>query len=297
VRPAPIDLNNIGIIAIIIYLMRNAIITSSDQNCEQFVLYDWMKSLADNVNLSNIDVIILDYGLSPGVKEALKRRGAIIYPFHKNGAIPTVRFMATTTILRNSDYDQVMTCDGGDLIFQQDISHLFEQDKDSIRAVCEGMAQPFGIYLKRSLNKDHASRIKKATRGKKMINSGFILAPRQKFIQFLDETQSLVLRNTWGVEQPIFNYIFYRDGFVELPCAYNFAIGSSIVPYDIKDSKFYFTDGKLIPVVHNIGRMSWFRPINKFGYGPGKNHKNFLKYFAVRSVFKLFHTFYDILNI
>ena len=277
--------------------MRNAIITSSDQKCEQFVLNDWMKSLVDNVDLRNIDVIILDYGLSPEVSEALKQRGAIIYQFHKNGAIPTVRFLDTNTIIRNADYDQVMTCDGGDLIFQQDISPLFEQDIDSIRAVCEGMAQPFGIYLKRSISKKYASRIKQATRGKKMINSGFIIAPGEKFNRFLDETQSLVLRNSWGVEQPIFNYIFYRDGFVELPCAYNFAIGSSVVPYYIKDSKFYFTDGKLIPVVHNVGRMDWFRPVNNFGYGSGKNHKYFLKYLAVRSVFKLFHTFYDILNI
>ena len=293
----PIDLNDNGIIAIIIYVMRNAIITSSDQNCEQFVLNDWMNSLVDNVDLHNIDVIILDYGLSPDVREALKRLGAIIYPFPKNGSIPTVRFMAAASIIRNSDYDQVMTCDGGDLIFQQDISPLFEQDKDAIRAACEGLSQPFGIYLKRSVSKEAASRIKKATRGKKMINSGFIIAPREKFNRFLDETQSLVLRSTWGVEQPIFNYIFYRDGFVELPCGYNFAIGSSVVPYKIKGGQFYFADGELIPVVHNIGRMNWFRPINDFGYGPGKNHKHFLKYFAVRTLFKLFHTFYDVLNI
>ena len=102
--------------------MRNAIITSSDQKCEQFVLKDWMKSLIDNVDLRIIDVIILDYGLSPEFREALKWCGAIIYPFHKNGAIPTVRFLDTSTIIRNSDYDQVMTCDGRDLIFQQDIS-------------------------------------------------------------------------------------------------------------------------------------------------------------------------------
>jgi hypothetical protein len=256
-----------------------------------------MKSLVSNVNLSNIDVIILDYGLSPDVKEALKRDGAIIHPCHKNGAIPTVRFLATISLIRDSDYEQVMTCDGGDMIFQQDISHLFEQDKDSIRAACEGLSSPFGIYLKRSVSKENASRIKHATRGKEMINSGFIIAPKDKFVRFLEETKTLVLRNTWGVEQPIFNYIFYRDGFVELPCGYNFAIGSSVVPYKIKDSQFYFADGKLIPVVHNIGRMNWFRAINNFGYGPGKNHINFLKYVAVRTLFRLFHTFYDILNI
>lgn len=276
--------------------MRNVIIAGSDQNCEQFLVNHWLKSLIDHVNLENTDVIVLDYGISTESKEFLRQQGVIIHSFPKDGVVPTVRFLDTLKILRKTNYDQVMTCDGGDLIFQKDISCLFNQDKNSFRAACEGIPQPIGLYLIGSMRRKDALLVKEATKKKRIINSGFIIAPRARFIRLLEETQTLIKRNWWGVEQPIFNYIFYRDGYTELPCTYNFTLGNPRADYIIKDGKFYFEDGELISVVHNTGGSSWYRLITDFGYGPGLNHQNTLRFHTIRTTHKLTNIFYDILN-
>jgi hypothetical protein len=276
--------------------MKNVIIAGSDENCEQFLVNHWLKSLLDNVNLENTDVIVLDYGISAGSRASLLKQGVSVYSFPKDGVVPTVRFMDTLKILRQTNYDQVMTCDGGDLIFQKDISGLFGQDRDAFRAACEGVPQPVGLYLIGSMRRKDALLIKQATKKKRIINSGFIIAPRMKFIKLLEETQTLIKRNWWGVEQPIFNYIFYRDGYTELPCTYNFTLGNPMADYVIKDGKFYFEDGELISVVHNTGGNSWYRLITDFGYGTDLNHQNAIRYHTIRTTHKLTNIFYDILN-
>jgi lipopolysaccharide biosynthesis glycosyltransferase len=276
--------------------MKNVIIAGSDRNCEQFLVNHWLKSLIDNVNLENTDIIVLDYGISKESQESLRQQGVIVHSFIKDGVVPTVRFLDTLKILLKTSYDQVMTCDGGDLIFQKDISCLFNQDKDAFRAACEGVPQPVGLYLIGSMRRKDALMVKEATRKKRIINSGFLIAPRTKFIKLLEETQTLIKRNWWGVEQPIFNYIFYRDGYTELPCTYNFTLGNPCAKYNLKDGKFYFEDGELISVVHNTGGWSWYRLITDFGYGSGLNHQNALRFHTIRSMHKVTNIFYDILN-
>jgi hypothetical protein len=276
--------------------MRNVIIAGSDQNCEYFLVNHWFKSLVANVNLENTDVIVLDYGISTASTDFLREQAVMVHSFPKEGVVPTVRFLDTLKILRQTSYDQVLTCDGGDLVFQKDISGLFNQDKDSVRVVCEGIPQPTGLYLIGSMRRKDAQLIKQATKKKRIINSGFMLAPRAKFITLLEETQTLIKRNWWGVEQPIFNYLLYRDGFTELPCTYNFTLGNPRADYVITDSKFYSEDGELISVVHNTGGWSWYRVITNFGYGPGLNHQNTFRYRTINTTHKLTNIFYDFLD-
>jgi len=60
-----------------------------------------------------------------------------------------------------------------------------------------------------------------------MINCGVVIAPREKFLALLEESHAIIKKNVWGAEQPVINFVCYRDGFVELPCGYNFAIATS----------------------------------------------------------------------
>jgi len=276
--------------------MRHAIIACSDQKCEDFLIHDWMRSLVDNVNRDNIDVIIIDYGLSNDARAMLAQLGAITHSLPKDGAVSTQRMKDIARIIRPSNYDQIMVCDAGDLIFQEDISHLFEQNKDAFRAACEGMAQPFGVYMKASMVSSDVYKIKRVIKGKRMINSGVMIAPREKLLALLEESDAMIKKNVWGAEQPVINYVFYRDGFVELPCGYNFAIATSTTPFYIEQSQFFFKDGVLIPIVHNIGRKNFLRPVSNFGYGAGKNRIKPMRYHLLRAIFMLTHLLYYILD-
>lgn len=53
--------------------MRNAIFTGCSIKYGDFLADHWYRSLKDNVDLSNIDVIILDYGLSETKKSKVNR--------------------------------------------------------------------------------------------------------------------------------------------------------------------------------------------------------------------------------
>ena len=276
--------------------MKHAIIACSDKNCEEFLIHDWMRSLVDNVKRDHIDVIVIDYGLSDHAKATLAQDGAIIHSIHKEGAVSTQRMRDIAEIILPSDYDQIMVCDAGDLIFQGDISHLFEQNKESFRAACEGLAQPFGVYMKASMVNSDVRKIKRMIKGKRMINSGVMIAPREKFLALLEESHAMIKKNVWGAEQPVINFVFYRDGFVELPCGYNFAIATSTTPFYIAQNRFFFKDGSLIPVVHNIGRKKFLRPVSNFGYGAGKNKIKLVRYHSLRAIFRLTHLLYNILD-
>lgn len=50
------------------------IATACNQKCEEFLLDHWLKSLKENVNLSNIDILVIDFGLSEKLRMNWKRR-------------------------------------------------------------------------------------------------------------------------------------------------------------------------------------------------------------------------------
>ena len=56
-------------------------------------------------------------------------------------------------ILSEKKYDQVLSIDGGDIIFQTDISDLFEKNKNTFRACYEDLKTPFEVYIKKCFSK------------------------------------------------------------------------------------------------------------------------------------------------
>ena len=248
------------------------ITTACNEKYEDFLLNHWYKSLKENVNLSETDVLIIDWGLSDNIKK--KFDGALIFESkHKNeGLINNLRFMDLYDFLTNNpQYEQVILCDGGDMIFQSDISHLFTLKPSMVRGVTEKISPNMEILITNRKVKN-ADKIVNFLKGKNLINAGFVVYPSNTFIQIVKKMFDLVLdKKAWGVDMILSNYFIYKSGFYEIDSKYNFIPTTSKRKFYIKNSTFYLANGEIIPVVHNAGNKDFFRSIRNFGYGPGHN--------------------------
>jgi hypothetical protein len=187
-----------------------------------------------------------------------------------------IRFRDMAAIARSRNYDQLLLVDAGDLIFQADISGLFEQDKDCFRAVCEELPVPIHhVFMDLS---DVPRGVRRRVLGflydKPVINCGFMLGPVAKF-QLLWQTFAELGsgHQCYCTDQLVVNYLLYRDGFCALPSGYNFVVVSMRAPFSIRQGVFHDAAGKVIPVVHNAGMKQFTRRIANFGYGPAYNQK------------------------
>jgi len=248
------------------------IATACDQKFEDFLMNHWYRSLRENVNLSETDVLIIDWGLNESVKKGLKNT-LILKTKHKNeGLINNLRLMDLHDFLRdNPQYEQVVLCDGGDIIFQSDISHLFTLKPSMVRGVTEEISPNMEILITdRKVKK--ADEIVNFLKDKKLINVGFVVYPSNIFIRIAEKVFDLVLdKNAWGVDTILPNYLIYNFGFYEIDSKYNFIPTTSKRKFYIKNSIFYLESGEIIPIVHNAGNKKIFRSIRNFGYGSGHN--------------------------
>lgn len=254
---------------------KHMICSCSDERFADFLINHWLKSLKDNVKLKDIDIVIFDYGLNEEQKEILKNQGVILYSSKKDGKVVNIRFRDLAKFLSETKYDQVLSTDGGDIIFQDDISHLFEENKTMFRAVHEEVDSiPFITELMGwdAINKNVQKEVYDVLKSKPVINAGVILGPKHKFIEAWDLFKRMASNmDSFGTDQVIFNYIFYKDGFVSLDSKYNFVLGRTGSSFNIKQGKFYDINNNIIPIVHNVGSVKFFRLIKNFGYGKDHN--------------------------
>lgn len=255
-------------------MKKHIIMTASDKKYGDFVIEEWYASLVNNVNLEKIDVGVLDYGLSLAQRFYLKHNGVILIPAQKDAHVTIARFRDSAHFLKNTNYDQVLSTDGGDIIFQTDISPIFEKDKKDYRAVTEEIKSAFTFFVKdKFFSKKDAKIFYKSLIFNPMINAGVLLGPRDKMISLCTEVWDRVIDpSEFGPDQIVVNYILHRDGFVNLPVGYNFVISTMKENIIIEDGVFKDQNGKIIPIVHNAGNISFFRPIENFGFGKNKNH-------------------------
>jgi hypothetical protein len=274
-------------------MKKNAIITFSDSKYGDFLANHWIKSLKDNVNLDNIDVVVLDYGLNKEQINKIEEGNIKIIRCKRDGKVVIIRFRDILNFLKKNKYAQVMSCDGGDIIFQKDISHLFYENKKDYRAVCE-FKLPFNEWsaLQGSIDKNIILRLKKYN-SKKMINAGVVIAPRVKFMRFCRMCNTLITdKNKFGPDQIIANYLFYKEGFIELENTYNFIPGTANDGFLIRNGEFYYRGGEKIAIVHNAGQIKFNRVINNFGYGVNFNKLKFIRYYFFRMLILFLNKFY-----
>lgn len=268
------------------------IYTASDQKFGDFLVDHWFRSLSESVDLSRIDVRVLDYGLSAAQRLCLERNGVGIRRCARDGHVAVVRFRDLALDLADSAYEQVLAVDGGDVVFQDDIAPLFLEDQDRFRAVQEDLKSGFEIFLKEEyFSKESIREIHQVTDTRPQINAGFLLGPRDLFLELCGEVDRMVLnKHDFGPDQLVVNKVLHEANFVPLPRGCNFVLATAQEGFIVDNGIFYSVAslGK-IPVVHNAGNWKFFRPIDNFGYGPGMNR---LKP-DMLSTLRFFHRFND----
>lgn len=267
--------------------MKHVIITASDSKYGNFLINHWLRSLKDNVDLKNVDIAILDYGLT---KEQLsKLKDVIVYKGVRDGHVNCIRFRDMFRFLKKKRYDQVLSTDSGDIIFQDDIKKIFEKNKSTFRAVCEDFNIPFQeVFSKNLFSEKDTEKIKNLLKGKKMINAGVIFGPYDKFKKFCRECDKLIIdKSKFGPDQVAVNYILYKTGFRVLDKKYNFVVITVKNKFSIRDGVFYSDNKEKIAIVHNTGRNSFIRPVKNFGYGKQYNKMKKTTFLISRGVIRI----------
>jgi len=273
-------------------IKKYVIITASDEKYGDFLVNHWLRSLESNVNLKNIDVVVLDYGLNKKQREKLEELRVRLIKCNKNGHVVNIRYGDIFNLLKKNPYKQIMICDSGDIIFQTDINGLFERDKLRFRAVCEetsyaGDNMIHYTILNGAFKTEMAKKIESVLNGKKPINGGLIIGPRKKIIELCCNINNFVLnKNMYGPDQVIMNYTLYKDDFKELDRKFNYTLFGSKITFSIKKGVF-FEGGEKIPIVHNSGGKQFFRIVTNFGYGPECNKMKWVSYYSFRAFYKV----------
>lgn len=274
--------------------MKNVIITCANEKIGNFVINHWLRSLLDNVNLKNTDIVVIDYGLSNFQKNQLIKRGVILFNGTKKYHIVNKRFFDSASFLKKNKYDQVLFVDGGDIVFQEDISHIFREDKNLFRVVPIGMEVLFfQWFLLNNFEEKIEEMIWKQVKGKPVINAGVIFAPSDKFIQLCDHMFKMIKnKDSFGPDQIIVNYYLYKNKLVKfIDNKYNFMMSTEKKGFLVKKGIFYKNSGQKISIVHNAGQMDIFRPIDDFGYGTSKNKLKHFIYHAKRTQYQILEAY------
>jgi lipopolysaccharide biosynthesis glycosyltransferase len=270
-------------------MKKNLIITASDSKYYDFVKNIWLKSLKDNVNLKDIDILILDYGFTEEQRQDLIKQGIKIYSCKKDGAVVIIRYRDCYSYLKDKKYKTLLACDS-DLIFQDDISELFKRDIDQIKTVCEDIAPPMNefVFSNKVFSNELTKEMRQILKAEKMVNGGMIVAPREKFLQICQSMNNLIQnKSLFGPDQTLLNYLLYKQGFLKLDKTYNFVLTTVYEGFNIENGVFYDIAGKKIKIVHNAGGSNIFRPVDNFGYGPEYNKKRFITYHLLRIFYRM----------
>ena len=259
----------------------HAIVTACDARCGDFLVRHWLRSLRDNVDLRAIDVVVLDFGLTPAQRSALA--DVVLVPARLEGRINVARRRELACFLESRAYDQVLSVDGGDVIFQGDVSPLFETDKARFRGVVERYPLPVGLFL-RGAPRAERERVRQRLAGRPMINGGFVLGPAKQFAT-LGEA---VVRHLphFRYDQPIVSGLLYEAGFEPLPDTCNFVPWTSRERFRVEQGFFYGSDGEKLLVVHNTGRRDVLRVVRDFGYGVGYNRAVRTSYLRLAAAYR-----------
>ncbi|MEK7634048.1 MAG: hypothetical protein AAB437_04360 [Patescibacteria group bacterium] len=213
--------------------------------------------------------MVIDYGLNNFQKTQLLKERIILFKGIKKYHIVNKRFFDSAKYLKNKSYDQILFIDGGDTIFQEDITHVFNKDKNTFRVVPLGMKVLFfEWFIFDNFEKKIKEKIWKIVKNKTVINAGVIFAPYNKFLSLCNDMEKLIKdKDAFGPDQIILNYHLYQEGFIFLDSKYNFMMSTEEKGFIVKKGIFYKPGGEKIAIVHNAGQMDFFRPIKNFGFG------------------------------
>ncbi|MBW7960570.1 hypothetical protein H3C65_03720 [Patescibacteria group bacterium] len=277
-------------------MKKYVVITCANKKIGNFVTSHWLRSLKENVNLKNIDIVVIDYGLTKEQKNRLFKKDVVVYQGTKEYHIVNKRFFDSVKILSENNYNQVLFIDGGDIIFQDDISHLFNKDRKYIRACHIGKNIFFYKWMLMGLFDSTAKeKLWKILKNKHILNAGVIFAPTDKFVKMARLMATLIKnKDLFGPDQLAFNYFAYKDRVKILKNIYNFMPSTTENEFFIKEGVFYTKDLKKIPIVHNSGQIDLTRSIKNFGYGKSFNQIKSLIYNLKKTQYSILRFYKEI---
>lgn len=267
---------------------QHLIVTASDALCGDFLVDHWYESLRENVRLDGVEIVVLDYGLEEPQRARMAAAGLEVRPCRRDGHVTNIRYRDAAAVLREREYGCVLMVDSGDVIFQDDIRHLFDAPMERIRAVCDERKYSLHAVLPilDDFLPDQRQRISELLADRPQINGGFVLGPAAAFLRLWEEFQSLTRSlGQFAADQVLLNYCLHREGFEELPSRYNFVLVAATSAFTVREGKFFDAAGRLIPVVHNAGHTAFFRRVSRFGYGAERNVVKLSSHIAVRVLF------------
>lgn len=257
----------------------HAIVTAACANHGGFLVHHWLRSLRAHVDLTRIDLAVIDLGLSAPQRAALE--GVRLIPGDRAGHPSVMRYAALARFLADRRDGQVLSVDGGDVIFQRDISHLFERNRERLCAVQQHHPAPLGLFL-RGLSRGRRRVFRRQLRRRKTLNSGFVLGPARRLRELAETVAGLIADpGPYGTDQSIVTRQLHQWGFEALDETYNFVLGTTREDFSVEDGVFYTSRGERIAVVHNAGFRAPFRFVADFGYGPGCNTRVRRRYLAL----------------
>ena len=278
--------------------MRHLIYTYCNAGKGDFLIEHWLKSLCLNVCLSKIDVMVIDFGLSPAQRATLLEQGVIIWPGIRDGRMSNIQYRHLADFLRvHPHYDQVAYSDCGDLVFQADISGLFERERSKFKAVLEPGFN-FGLHKLtlglRDFRPEKLDDIEHLLGRQPTANCGFLVGPASAMAGIWDHYTAMCKGvEVHGTDQLLINYVIRRHGFEALPRRYNYVVFLNSEDFFYDAEKFLHDQEGIIPVVHNAGRYDFARTIADFGYRQGRM-KPWLYPFAIRCLYRVLDVFYGL---
>jgi len=254
--------------------MKHLISTYCNRFKGDFLINHWLLSLKKHVNLDNTDILIIDFGLTDKQRQVLLSQGIMLMPADPYGRMSNIQYQYLSGFLqKNPHYDQVLYSDCGDIIFQDDISHLFNLETSKFKAVPE---EEFNYRLHKitlgisDVRKDKLKMIEAVLQNKSTVNCGFIIGPAAKFVDIWP-TYNLLCKDVkiHGTDQLIINYILYKEGFIRIAMKFNFVTFLNKDAFFKNANSFFENAEGIIPVVHNAGKYDFARRISDFGYQRG----------------------------
>lgn len=247
-----------------ISLENTAIITYMDNYFVENLEYDFLDSLVNKANYKG-KIVILDYGMNAEDVERIKSKFDIfVYKCDKVMPVFSNRYYDIPNVidLLDENITHIMTIDGGDVWFQDEVNEIFEKSQNGIGCVEENRIigeDEFTDYCMNKMSEIEKKRILKNLSGKKVRNSGVICGPKLDMKNICSKIAADIEKSSsefFGIDQIYFNYEWYlldSDKRISLDELYNFVIVTNVDRYIEKEGCIFTDTGKLVTVVHNAG--------------------------------------------
>lgn len=240
-----------------------------------FLIDHWLYSLQQHVSLNGIDILVIDFGLSDEQRNRLLKQGVILRRETPEGRMSNIHYKYLAQFLsEHPQYEQVLYSDCGDLVFQADISGLFEVGCTRFKAVQE---PEFNFNLHsltlglQDVMPEKIPLIKKTLGNAPIFNCGFVMGPADKMGRIWSEYCRLCSdTQRHGTDQLIINYLLYSSDAEILPRKFNYVLFLNDEAYGYDEQRMLINKDGIIPVVHNAGRYDFARTVQDFGYKTGK---------------------------